>query len=263
MKESPANAPLVTFLIPVLDEQETIGDVVEEIRASAEKHDLADYEVLVIDDGSTDDTCRVIESVRSTDRRIRCVSHGMNRGKSAALVTGALEARAPWLAMMDGDGQNGPDDLIAMWRHAEQMEGGSSPVIVAGSRRKRRDTVVKRISSRLANFVRQAVLKDQTPDSGCGMKVLRRDTMLGLPRFENMHRFLPALVVREGGRVLAMAVDDRPRAGGQSKYGFNNRFWTGLLDLAGVWWLVRRPLQVAPTPMQGPSDTDDQGGQLQ
>ena len=244
--------PRLAFVIPVMNEEETILEVLEELGNCCNQGDLEQYEVVLVDDGSTDRTREIILELAARDPRIRLIAHPENRGKSAGLVTGARAARAEWIAMLDGDGQNVPSDSISMWREAERLDEPGRPVIIAGARRKRRDTLLKRISSRVANRVRGWVLKDDTPDTGCGMKVLRTDVFLSLPRFHNMHRFLPALVLRQGGKTHSVPVEDRPRAGGVSKYGFHNRFWTGLLDMAGVWWLMRRPIDESNSNEIGP-----------
>ena len=171
--------------------------------------------------------------------------HRANRGKSVALLTACLAARGDWLVMLDGDGQNDPADIVRLVALANASAGDPDLALVAGTRRKRRDTWLKRLSSRIANRVRSAVLGDRTPDTGCGLKLCRRDAYLRLPRFDHNHRFLPALVQRDGGTVLHIDVTDRPRLSGRSKYGLGNRLGVGIVDLVGVYWLMRRRADAA------------------
>jgi dolichol-phosphate mannosyltransferase len=171
---------------------------------------------------------------------LRVVRHRRSAGQSAALATGIRAARGVWIATLDGDGQNDPADIPALHARAQAPD---APALVAGWRARRRDTALKRFSSRLANGVRAALLGDSTPDTGCGLKVFRRETFLRLPAFNHMHRFLPALVQRDGGLVVNQRVNHRPRAAGTSKYGVMNRLFVGIVDLLGVMWLQRRPVR--------------------
>jgi dolichol-phosphate mannosyltransferase len=153
------------------------------------------------------------------------------------VVTGVRAASGIWIATLDGDGQNDPADIPALLARARAEPGC---VLIAGHRTTRRDSRVKRVSSRLANRIRVALLHDDTPDTGCGLKLFRRADFLELPAFDHMHRFLPALFIRAGGRVVSVPVNHRPRLRGRSNYGFWDRLWVGIFDLAGVWWLQRR-----------------------
>ena len=157
--------------------------------------------------------------------------------------TGVAAARAPIVATLDGDGQNDPAFIPALLRALE--EGGARIGLIAGQRVGRRDTAFKRLQSRIANRVRSAILRDGTRDAGCGLKAFRRDVFMNLPYFDGLHRFLPALVRREGYDIAYVDVIDRPRHSGVSNYGFFDRLWIGIMDLAGVWWLIRRK---KPTP---------------
>jgi dolichol-phosphate mannosyltransferase len=257
----PAREPELTLVIPVNNEAENIAPVLAEVIASfgdtaasdtatsdtvasdAAARDTVAYEIIFIDDGSVDGTPEVIRRSARDRPFVRLIRHARRSGKSNALITGVCAARAPWVATMDGDGQNDPADVLKLY-HAAQEESRQSdtPVILAGARRKRRDTWLKRVSSRVANRVRARLLRDDTPDTGCGIKVFRRDDYLRLPRFENMHRFLPALFVMHGGRTRSVPVSDRPRAAGESKYGFHNRLWIGISDLLWVRKLRHRAL---------------------
>ena len=167
--------------------------------------------------------------------------HRASCGQSAAIATGVRAARAPWSATLDGDGQNDPADIPALFAQAQAHAVG--PVLVAGHRVNRRDTRVKQLSSRLANGVRAQLLKDATPDTGCGLKVFERAAFLALPHFDHMHRFLPALFIRAGGQVVSAPVNHRPRTRGRSNYGTFDRLWVGIVDLVGVAWLQRRAVR--------------------
>ena len=167
----------------------------------------------------------------------RLLRHGRRAGKSMALRTGVTAANAEWVATMDGDGQNDPADVVAMLREAWRT--GGTP-LVAGVRRQRMDTASKRFGSRLANRFRQAVLRDDCPDTGCGLKAFRRDDFLRLPLFEGMHRFLPALFQMHGHGLVCVPVSDRARLAGRSKYNNLQRALVGMGDLVGVLWLRGR-----------------------
>ena len=166
--------------------------------------------------------------------RIRC-------GQSAAIATGVDAARTNWIVTLDGDGQNDPADILRLYRTLRDAPADVGLVI--GHRVRRRDNLLRLLSSRIANRVRALVLGDGTPDSACGLKAFARATFMRLPRFDHMHRFLPALVRRQGMRVLSVEITQRERTGGRSKYGLHNRLWVGIVDLLGVWWLTRRALR--------------------
>ncbi|MBL8699267.1 MAG: glycosyltransferase family 2 protein [Alphaproteobacteria bacterium] len=231
------SAPEITVVVPVRDEAENIDPLLAEIHAALATRD---FEVVYVDDGSTDATPERLAEARRRHPRLRVVRHRRSAGQSAGLLTGIRAARGTWIATLDGDGQNDPADIPALLARAQE---GDAPELVAGLRAKRRDTALKRISSRIANGVRARLLGDRTPDTGCGLKVFRRETFLRLPAFDHMHRFLPALVQRAGGRVENVKVNHRPRAAGRSKYGVMNRLWVGIVDLVGVMWLQRRALR--------------------
>jgi len=172
---------------------------------------------------------------------LRVVHHRTPCGQSAAIATGVDAARTRWIVTLDGDGQNDPGDILRCYRTLR--EAPADVGLVIGHRARRRDTLLKLLSSRIANRVRARVLGDDTPDSACGLKAFTRKTFRSLPRFDHMHRFLPALVQRQGGRVLSLDITQRERTGGRSKYGLHNRLWVGIVDLLGVWWLKRRALR--------------------
>ena len=203
--------------------------------------DFSSWEVVVVDDGSTDGTQAVLTDLRLTMPQLRVVRHRYSCGQSQAIVTGVDAARGAVTATLDGDGQNDPADLPAMYELLTE-DTGCGLWMVAGHRQNRRDSGWRIFSSRVANAVRSRILGDNTADTGCGIKVFYRSVFLQLPRFNHMHRFLPALVVRGGGRVISAAVNHRPRLHGRSHYDTLRRLLAGLIDLAGVAWLIRRSL---------------------
>lgn len=223
----------VSVVIPVRNEAENIRPLIEEIRAALGE---GEYEIVYVDDGSTDDTYRILREYQQSFDRLKIVRHAQSCGQSTAVLSGVKAARHPWIATLDGDGQNDPADIPALLASAARGEAD----LVCGWRRKRRDTWLKRMSSKIANGVRSRMLRDQTPDTGCGLKLSRRELFLTLPYFDHMHRFMPALVQRTGGRVVSVEVNHRPRERGKSNYGLHNRLWVGIVDIFGVMWLIRR-----------------------
>jgi dolichol-phosphate mannosyltransferase len=233
----------LSLVIPVRNEQPNVAPLVAEIRAALDGR--LDYEVIYVDDSSTDDTPERLAELSRDFPRLRAVRHQRNCGQSAALLTGVRLARAPWVATLDGDGQNDPADIPAMLATLRGQAAGPDRSadglqLVCGHRRKRMDSVAKRFSSRVANAVRGRLLRDRTPDTGCGLKLFSREAFLALPHFDHMHRFLPALIIRSGGRVVSTPVAHRPRLRGRSHYGMFDRLWVGIVDLLGVMWLTRR-----------------------
>jgi dolichol-phosphate mannosyltransferase len=231
----------LAIVIPVLNEAESLAPLLDEITAVLNRR--MEYEILVVDDGSTDATREVLSRQRARRPALRFIRHRYSCGQSAATASGVEAARADWIVTLDGDGQNDPADILRLYRSLR--EAPADVGLVIGHRTHRRDSGLKRLSSRIANGVRAHVLGDGTPDSACGLKAFARATFLRLPRFDHMHRFLPALVRREGLRVLSVEITHRKRIGGRSKYGLHNRLWVGVVDLLGVWWLMRR----APRPL--------------
>ncbi|WP_110633589.1 glycosyltransferase family 2 protein [Salinicola salarius] len=227
------HSPLLSILIPAKDEAGNLATLLDEIAAALTS---IEYEIIVVDDASTDDTWRLLAQRAATDDRIRPLRHAKSAGQSTSVWQAAWAARGIWLGTLDGDGQNDPADLPSMFERA-QLEGVT---LVAGHRTNRRDDWIKRLSSRIANKVRSAMLNDSTPDTGCGLKVIRRDAFLSLPYFNHMHRFLPALILAQGGTCISLPVNHRQRGTGKSHYGLNNRLWVGLVDMIGVMWLCRR-----------------------
>lgn len=233
-------APELSIAIPVLNEAENIAKVVEEIDEKISGR--VKFELIFVDDGSTDGTVAAVRAAAARFPFVRLVRHHRTGGKSAGLITATHAARAAWIATMDGDGQNDPADLWNLAAVALAPDASPRLLLVAGHRRRRNDTRLKQLSSKVANGVRMRLSGDPTPDAGCGLKVYRRDAFLELPHFDNMHRFLSALFRRHGGEVVSVMVEDRPRLHGESKYGLHNRLWVGITDLLGMMWLSRRSL---------------------
>jgi dolichol-phosphate mannosyltransferase len=229
----------VAIVVPVRNEAGNIAPLVDEIAAALAGRA---FEIIYVDDGSTDATGAELSALMRERPYLRQIRHASSCGQSAAVRTGVRAARAPIVATLDGDGQNDPAFLPALIKPLE--EGDKNVGLVAGQRVGRKDTGFKKFQSRIANGVRGAILKDGTRDSGCGLKAFRRDVFLSLPYFDALHRFLPALVRRDGHLVAYVDVKDRQRRAGVSNYGLWDRLWVGILDLAGVWWLIRRRKRV-------------------
>jgi dolichol-phosphate mannosyltransferase len=232
----------VSIVVPVRNEAENIAPVIAEIAAALDGR--WNYEIIYVNDGSTDATPERLVSAMKSRPNLRQVRHAASSGQSAAVRSGVRVARGAIVATLDGDGQNNPAFLPALISAVEQ--GGERTGLAAGQRVGRKDTGFKKIQSRIANTVRNAILHDGTRDTGCGLKAFRREVFLALPYFDGLHRFLPALVRREGYDIVYVDVIDRPRHSGVSNYGFFDRLWIGIMDLAGVWWLIRRK---KPTPV--------------
>jgi dolichol-phosphate mannosyltransferase len=226
-------ATRVSVVVPVKNEAPNVLPLLEEIeRACAE----IPFETIYVDDGSTDHTVAELEKARTTRSWLRILRHQTSCGQSAAVRTGVLAARSGLIVTLDGDGQNDPAFIPQLVAALEDPK----VALVAGQRTGRKDGTYKKWQSRIANGVRGRILRDGTRDTGCGLKAFRRDVYLALPYFDALHRFMPALVKREGFDVAHVDVVDRPRHAGRSNYGLFDRLWVGILDLAGVWWLIRR-----------------------
>ena len=222
----------LTVVVPVHNEQDNIAPLVR----------VVPFEIVFVDDGSRDGTADALCRAQEATPMLRVVRHDRSAGQSTAIRTGVMAAHGRWIATLDGDGQNDPADIPALLTQACSLaaQRGDDRVLIAGWRTNRRDTAYTRWQSRIANVVRARLLGDGTPDTGCGLKVYSRATFLVLPYFDHMHRFMPALVRRDGGQVQSVPVNHRARLRGQSHYGMMNRLWTGLVDMAGVFWLTRR-----------------------
>lgn len=225
-----------SVVIAVLDEAENVAAVCEETLREMDR--AGAFEIVFVDDGSGDETPDILQEIADRDPRVRVVRHDRRCGKSQAVRSGVLAARAPWIATLDGDGQNDPADLPDMLEKA-RAAAGMEP-LVAGTRVRRDDPVSRLIATRIANGFRATVLGDHCPDTGCGVKVFPRDAFLMLPCFEGMHRFLPALFQRYGYPLINHPVRHRARQAGQSKYTNIGRAFVGIFDTMGVIWLVRR-----------------------
>lgn len=226
-------SPRLSVLIPAHNEAGNLLRLLDEVDCALAQ---LDHEVLIVDDGSDDGSWELLEHMACANRRLRPLRHERGAGQSTSVWQAAWQARGEWLATLDGDGQNDPADIPAMLARAITEQA----TLVGGHRVLRRDTWLKRLSSRVANRVRQTLLNDDSPDSGCGLKIIRRDAFLRLPYFDHMHRFLPALICAQGGRCLSHPVHHRSRALGRSHYGLSNRLWVGIIDMIGVMWLRHR-----------------------
>jgi dolichol-phosphate mannosyltransferase len=235
-----ANDPAVSVVVPVRNEAGNIGTLVAEIRKALDGQ--WNFEVIYVNDGSSDDTEAEIKRLMALYPWLRRLRHKQSCGQSSAVRSGVQAARAPLVVTLDGDGQNDPAFIPALLR---ALEAGAPLVgLIAGQRVGRKASGFKKLQSRIANGVRGAVLRDGTRDTGCGLKAFRRDVFLNLPYFDGLHRFLPALVRRDGYGIGYVDVVDRPRGSGVSNYGLWDRLWVGILDLAGVWWLIRRKKRI-------------------
>jgi len=232
-----ADSPVaVSIVVPVRNEAGNIAPLIAEIAAALDGRWA--YEIIYVNDGSTDATAERLGEQMKLRPNLRVLRHEKSSGQSAAVRSGVRAARGAIVATLDGDGQNNPAFLRDLIAALEQ--GGGRFGLAAGQRVGRKDTGFKKFQSRFANRIRNAVLHDGTRDTGCGLKAFRRDVFLMMPYFDGLHRFLPALVRREGYDIAYVDVIDRPRHSGVSNYGFFDRLWIGIMDLAGVWWLIRR-----------------------
>jgi dolichol-phosphate mannosyltransferase len=198
------------------------------------------YEMIFVDDGSTDDTAAILKRLKSEFPALRVLHHSFRSGQSAAVASGVRAARSPWIATLDGDGQNDPADILRLIAERDSPAGRGVQLFMGNRKASRKDTAFRKLQSSVANGVRASLLGDGTPDTGCGIKLFSRELFLDLPRFDHMHRFLPALFQRHGARVISVPVSHRPRLRGTSKYGMLNRLWVGIVDICGVMWLRRR-----------------------
>lgn len=228
--------PQLSVVVPVYNEQDNIAALVAEIVAALRGR--LPFELIYVDDLSQDGTLDALRRQRPATPELRIIRHLGNRGQSAAIHTGVKAARAPWIATLDGDGQNDPADIPKLL--AERATADPRTRMFVGWRVERRDPGGKRWASRWANAIRARILRDATPDTGCGLKVFERDAFLELPYFDHMHRYLPALMQRAGWNTVSVPVNHRPRASGHSKYGNLDRALAGLRDLCGVAWLIAR-----------------------
>ena len=229
----------LSIVVPVHNESENLRSLIEEIEAAVKGQGA--HEIIYVDDGSSDDTLARLTQLKQDFPALRVLHHKNCCGQSAAVRTGIRAAKGRVIATLDGDGQNDPASIPAMLAAWRELDASSSRgAMVAGYRKKRKDTGWRKLSSRIANGIRASLLRDETPDTGCGLKVFGRELFLEFPYFDHMHRFLPALAQRAGGKVVSVEVNHRPRTLGQSKYGTWGRLWVGIWDIMGVMWLQRR-----------------------
>lgn len=226
----------ISVVVPVHNESENVTSLIEEIHQALKSLDA--YEMLFVDDGSHDDTLAKLQHAMQNYPELRVLQHEKSCGQSRAVHSGVSAARYDWIATLDGDGQNDPADIPNMLEVVQQAS--AELWMVAGFRHRRNDSDWRRFSSKFANGIRSRILQDDTPDSGCGLKVFRRDRFLALPYFDHIHRFLPALIQMSGGKVVSVKVSHRSRNHGQSKYGTLDRLLAGIVDLLGVIWLKKR-----------------------
>ena len=228
--------PRLSIVIPVRDEADNVGSLAQEI--SDVLSPRCRFEIIFVDDASTDSTAEEVRHIQRAIPETRLLRHTTGCGQSIAVLTGVRAARADWIVTLDGDGQNDPVDIPVLLQALER--GPDDLKLVMGNRQLRKDTWLRRLASRVANGVRRRMLHDDTPDTGCGIKLFDRVTYLQLPAFDHMHRFLPALFQRAGVRVISVSVRHRARIHGRSKYGIADRLWVGMVDLFGVRWLIKR-----------------------
>lgn len=224
-------------VIPMFNEAGNAVDLLTEVVAGLSATDVDRWQIVVVDDASSDSTAAELQAFAKRCPQLTIITHASNRGQSSAILTGARAADTTWLVTLDGDGQNDPADIPKLW---QTVRPGACAV---GNRTQRRDSWSKRVSSKIANAIRQALLNDQCPDTGCGLKCFERAAFLKLPHFNHYHRYLPALFANAGLTVLNVPVNHRPREHGQSKYTNWGRLKVGIVDLCGVIWLLRRNCQ--------------------
>jgi dolichol-phosphate mannosyltransferase len=230
---------VISVIVPVLNEEGNIASLLQEIAQAAK--DIPISEIIYVDDGSTDRTYETLKSLKPVYAALRIIRHDRRCGQSASLWTGIKAAGNDLVVTLDGDGQNDPSDIRLLYELYKVQEGSTPRLLVAGERKKRQDNLMRRLASRSANGIRSAILRDRTRDTGCSLKLFRRRDYLNLPYFNHMHRFLPALMIRDHVQLIHVPVLHRPRQNGVSKYGNLERALVGVSDLLGVWWLQKRP----------------------
>ena len=230
------STPELSVVVPVFNERDNVAPLVEEIVAALRGR--VPFEIIYVDDCSRDDTLAVLRALQQRVPELRVLAHQSQSGQSTAVRNGVKKARGAWIATLDGDGQNDPADIPRLID--ARTQAASTVKLFAGWRVHRQDTGSKRIASRIANAIRSRLLRDATPDTGCGIKLFEREAFLDLPYFDHMHRYLPALMQRAGWQTLSVPVNHRMRGSGVSKYNNLNRALVGIADLRGVAWLIRR-----------------------
>ncbi len=231
-----SHRPALSVVVPVYNEQDNIVPLLAEVAAAL--RGVAAFEVVMVDDASTDASVQRLQEAMVQFSELRVIRHLSQAGQSTAICNGVKAARGEWIATLDGDGQNDPADIPKLL--AARDAGERATRLYAGWRVNRRDSTSKRWASKFANAIRSRLLHDATPDTGCGIKLFEREAFLGLPYFDHMHRYLPALMQRAGWNTASVPVNHRERASGKSKYGNLGRALEGITDLRGVVWLIRR-----------------------
>jgi dolichol-phosphate mannosyltransferase len=226
----------LSVVVPVFNEQDNIAPLVHEIVSAL--RGLIPFEIVYVDDCSKDASREILKQLQHVTAELRVYGHSKQSGQSTAIRNGVKLARGEWIATLDGDGQNDPADIPKLLAARDNAE--PSVKLFAGWRVERKDTGSKRWASKIANAIRSSLLKDETPDTGCGIKLFERSVFLDLPYFDHMHRYLPALVKRAGYQAVSVPVNHRERGSGVSKYNNLGRAWVGLSDLRGVSWLIKR-----------------------
>ena len=232
---------MLSVVVPVYNEQDNVAPLVGEIVAAL--RGSIDFEIVYVDDDSTDATLARLQALKAEVPELRVLRHRAQGGQSTAIRNGVKAARGAWIATLDGDGQNDPADIPKLL--AERDRAASDVKLFAGWRVERKDSGSKRWASKWANAIRSRMLRDATPDTGCGIKLFEREAFLDLPYFDHMHRYLPALMQRAGWKTVSVPVNHRHRGSGVSKYNNLNRALVGIADLRGVAWLNRRNRVVA------------------
>ena len=228
--------PELSVVVPVFNERDNIPSLLAEIAAALRGQ--IGFEIVYVDDASKDDSIDVLKQAKATYPELRVIRHLAQSGQSTAIRNGVKAARGVWIATLDGDGQNDPADIPKLL--AMRARSPAATRLFAGWRVERKDSASKRFGSRFANGLRRRLLRDDTPDTGCGIKLFERAAFLDLPYFDHMHRYLPALMQRAGWQVVSVPVNHRPRSAGISKYNNFGRAWVGISDLRGVGWLIKR-----------------------
>ena len=233
--------PQLSVVVPVHNEEDNVAPLVGEIVAAL--RGLIDFEIVYVDDTSRDATLQRLRELQATTPELRVIHHLSNAGQSTAVRNGVKASRAPWIATLDGDGQNDPADIPKL---LEKRDAGDRQTkLYAGWRVNRQDSGSKRWASKWANAIRARMLRDDTPDTGCGIKLFERAAFLDLPYFDHMHRYLPALMQRAGWKTVSVPVNHRYRTSGVSKYNNLHRALVGIRDLRGVAWLIARSRRTA------------------
>ncbi|QSX74130.1 glycosyltransferase family 2 protein [Lysobacter arenosi] len=231
-------APQLSVVVPVFNERDNVAPLVHEITAALRGR--TDFEIVYVDDHSRDDTLQVLQALKAEVPELRVIHHVTQSGQSTAVRNGVKAARGTWIATLDGDGQNDPADIPKLLDKRDSAGADEGLKLFAGWRVNRQDSGSKRWASRWANAIRSRMLRDDTPDTGCGIKLFERAAFLELPYFDHMHRYLPALMQRAGWKTVSVPVNHRSRSTGVSKYNNLNRALVGISDLRGVAWLIKR-----------------------